>query len=177
MAAPPSIVPVVGFDYSGKPTKNTWTLKYVTSAFGPGHRDTILELFTRASELVEEHDIRLSAFSGHRNSRLALKGRRDEIALVLERELGSAIQIAENDSFAGRLCRSVLTYQASHDVSATVREELREVVKRHDHNANLKQLTDQTDPSSASMRSSLPLEPPQPEVTPLTTLPEPHFPP
>ena len=169
MAAQPSIAPVVGFDYSAEPSKKTWTRQYVALAFGPGHENTIKQLFTRASELVEEHDIRLKAFSGHRNPRVAVKRKRDEIAPVLAGELGRAIQIAGIPSFAIRLCRGVLTYQARPADSTTVREELREVLRKSDHNADLKKLTDQADPSSASIRASVPLKPPQPEVAPLTT--------
>ena len=128
MAAPPSIAPVFGFDYFADPPKNTWTRRYVALAFGSGHKDTIKQLFTRASELVEEHEIRSNAFSGHPNPKIALKRKRDEIAPVLSGELGGAIQIVGIPSFAVRLCRGVLTYQATHSCSTTVTEELSEVI-------------------------------------------------
>ena len=169
MAAQPSIAPVVGFNYSAEPTKKTWTRRYVALAFGPGHEDTIKQLFTRASELVEGHDIRFNAFSSHLNPRIAVKRKRDEMAQVLAGELGGAVQFAGIPSFALRLCRGVLTYQAHSADSTMVREELREAMKRRDHNADLRKLTDQTDPSSASTTSSVPLKTPQPELAPLTT--------
>ena len=128
MAAPPSISPVFGFDYSADPPKKIWTQRYVAPALGSEHKDTIKQLFTRASELVEEHEIRPNAFSGHPNPKIALKRKRDEIAPILSGELGGAIQIAGIPSFAVRLCRGVLTYQASHGCSTTVTEELREVI-------------------------------------------------
>ena len=169
MAAQPSIAPVDGFDYSVEAPSGNWTRKYVGRAFGPGHEETIEQLFNRTLELVKEHGILLNRFGGHPSPKFALASKRDEIAQVLVREFGDAIQIAGSPSFAVRLCRGMLTYQARMRCSNTVREELRRVKKRCDHNADLMKLADQSDGSSASTRSPTPLETPQPEVAPLTT--------
>lgn len=61
MAVQPYVAPVVEIDHLAKSTKKTWTRRLVAVAFGPVYEDTINQLFTRALELVEEHDIRLNA--------------------------------------------------------------------------------------------------------------------
>ena len=128
MAVQPSIPPVAELDYSVEPINSKWTPQYVARAFGPGHEDTIEQLFTQASELVKEHNIRLEAFSGHRNPRNKVRLKRNDIAPVLASEFGGAIQIAGTPSFAVRLCRGVLRYQTNSAGSTKVREKLREIM-------------------------------------------------
>ena len=80
-----------------------------------------MQLFTRAFELVEEHGIRPSAFSGHLTPSFAVEGERGGIEVVLTSEFEDAMKIAGTLSFAVCLRRGVLTYHANLTGSTTVR--------------------------------------------------------
>ena len=112
MASQTPLTPVTGFDCDAKGSSSGWTRSYVKSAFpNDRHEDIVKRLFARATELVQEHNLRASAFKGQNHPKLALEKRRGEIASLLENERGPSIQISGFPSFAGRLCKGVLTYQ------------------------------------------------------------------
>jgi len=115
MAPPP---PQPKFDYSPKPI--AWTEKRAIEALGPGSKNTVVHLFRRAKDVVEQHKLWPNQFGG---AQMALVETRNTRASQLAREFGDSINVAGHPSFAKQLAYGVLLCASSLDVSSAVESE------------------------------------------------------